>query len=888
MRKLILVVLALSSFICAQSTIGSSGGSSTIGSLSPLVLQPQTLPSVIQGSAYPTTLLVATGGHTPYASCDFPVPISVPTGLNLAVVNGASSGCQISGTIAASQGGYGFPVRITDANGVTTATSYSIVVDCSSCGGPVTYSARTDTCENIGDPGCTGGRAVPMNYRGRPADAALIPSVGNLTGKNTVVTDPDFRSRILRASDSTVSSGSMSGPSGGDVGWWAADSSGFVSTNTGTVMFLGYLNTTSFQVTWSTLRTATTGHGDSSHFAHGASIIFSGTPSATTLIMFELDGTLINRVVVDKPTDPGCTAAGTCDRIISRTPIIDLASGGGCLPVGYTPSWQGTFDVSADDQSFTIAFSTTSGPTACSAAATGGNCGQGTGVDIVNYTVGQGCRHYITGSPTSGPSITGDWGCSFPVGGGATSCSGPANAPAIVSDNPDICGSVIPCAIGDQFQIHGVDQTPNPKYAHISKNGSTNCTNGALCSCGTDGACTTYFWDIGTNMVRPCGDPVHGASCGGHQTKGFQYEFRGSGNYKALDYGKPVVNGQLYPGTSIITNLPSDDHGSGNVVDTSKPAPIYLAMTDVPMVTTGYPSAYYGEIIGAKTDVPGTVWRFGHTFNSGAEQFFSPQNNIGVVSPDAKYFFFTSDWGGTLGNIKGGATCNKLTASLGKRLNSTFYALNTTFLNIGAGSSIETVVVAGTTGSSPPTFNQGTQLPQTISSATESGSTATIITSAAHNLKTGDPVWISGVSVAGYNGTTAAFVATVPSAPIASASESGTTVTITTTTPHTFAVGSQVQITGSTVTGYNGTFTITGATSTTFTYTSSKTGLASSTGGAANSTNQYTYTAPSTGLANGTGGTSYAATIDGALIWAFTGLNDCRADVFIMDLQSAN
>ena len=67
------------------------------------------------------------------------------------------------------------------------------------------------------------------------------------------------------------------------------------------------------------------------------------------------------------------------------------------------------------------------------------------------------------------------------------------------------------------------------------------------------------------------------------------------------------------------------------------------------------------------------------------------------------------------------------------------------------------------------------------------------------------------------------------------ASEVGTTVTITTTSAHGFANGQSVVISGVGVAGYNGTFTITGATSTTFTYTAGAALLASSGGGSATS-----------------------------------------------------
>ncbi len=71
-------------------------------------------------------------------------------------------------------------------------------------------------------------------------------------------------------------------------------------------------------------------------------------------------------------------------------------------------------------------------------------------------------------------------------------------------------------------------------------------------------------------------------------------------------------------------------------------------------------------------------------------------------------------------------------------------------------------------------------------------------------------------------------------ATISTASESGTTVTITTSSAHALVAGDVVLIAGVTVTGYDGLYTVaTVPSSTTFTYTSSQTSLAASTKGTA-------------------------------------------------------
>ncbi len=169
----------------------------------------------------------------------------------------------------------------------------------------------------------------------------------------------------------------------------------------------------------------------------------------------------------------------------------------------------------------------------------------------------------------------------------------------------------------------------------------------------------------------------------------------------------------------------------------------------------------------------------------------------------------------------------------------------------------------------------GTNATSTISTISESGTTATVTTATPHNLLTGQAVTIAGTSIAGYNtaanttytitvtsGTTFTFTATAglaastggtaalalngtaaatvlqdytgstlnagntvalpligSSVGITSATESGTTVTVTTSSAHGFSVGQQVTIAGAGLNGFNGIYTIaTAPTANTFTF----------------------------------------------------------------------
>ena len=89
-----------------------------------------------------------------------------------------------------------------------------------------------------------------------------------------------------------------------------------------------------------------------------------------------------------------------------------------------------------------------------------------------------------------------------------------------------------------------------------------------------------------------------------------------------------------------------------------------------------------------------------------------------------------------------------------------------------------------------------------------------------------------GVSNAGFGTLPGCSVMNIAASP-AGATESGTTVTITTTAPHLFKVGQMAQVEQVGVKGYNGIFQIVSIpTSTTFTYTNTVSGLSTSGGGA--------------------------------------------------------
>ena len=124
--------------------------------------------------------------------------------------------------------------------------------------------------------------------------------------------------------------------------------------------------------------------------------------------------------------------------------------------------------------------------------------------------------------------------------------------------------------------------------------------------------------------------------------------------------------------------------------------------------------------------------------------------------------------------------------------------------------------------------------------ATESGTTVTITTTTAHNLVAGESVTIAGVGVTGYNGTftivsvptTNTFTYTDTAGLAASGGGTVTTpnVTVTTSVPNDFTVGQMVTITGLTPSAFNGTFKVVAVLNpTTFTYSNPTSGLTATT-----------------------------------------------------------
>jgi hypothetical protein len=299
-------------------------------------------------------------------------------------------------------------------------------------------------------------------------------------------------------------------------------------------------------------------------------------------VLWERSGTTINKIVLQRST-------GT----LTRTKLFDFVNDSQhCLPSGFIARSAGLFMPSQDDSSFTLLYSQGQ---------------QDTGHDIVNYTVGQGCRHYDTKTGL----IDGDWG--------------------------DV-GQVSTTA---RFLVHEAENTPNPVVAAV---GPTDCLGTQPCS-----RTSPFFWNVPTTNVVECTD-----GCDGHGTYGAVSRYA-SATFVQHYYSNPAQ-------PLVEMNPPGlppsvDQHPSWNNNDGTDGPPFIVAAQhassgSAPMKIP-FPSAHYNEILGVTTDGSHTVYRFAHTFATGWAAQYATAYAMVNVSPDGRWAAWTSDWMRTLGCSNG-------------------------------------------------------------------------------------------------------------------------------------------------------------------------------------------------------------------------------------------
>ena len=317
----------------------------------------QALPQGKSGAPYSASLSAA-GGRTPYSWSL--TSGSLPTGITIAGNSG-----MITGSTTQS-GTFPLGLKVVDATGAAATQQFGLTVaagggNSGSCGPPAYSCSRTD-----------------LELTALPSP---IPNVGNLSGANTGITDPDFHNPITRLTDAGTN------PNMANITFLAA-SGGSSNANTwntdSTLIFLQDTNATGYPMTFD----ATTMHVarmfDSS-FPNTAGMTIPDNHFSWSRVnpnyLYVLNSTQILLYDFTNRTAPP-----------SPQLIYDFTSGPNCLPSGFSPTWQDFGGVAAGDAAFLVGFS---------------NAGsQGTGTYAAIYTVGQGC----TMLNTQTGQITSDWG----------------------------------------------------------------------------------------------------------------------------------------------------------------------------------------------------------------------------------------------------------------------------------------------------------------------------------------------------------------------------------------------------------------------------------------------------------------------------------------------
>ncbi len=207
--------------------------------------------------------------------------------------------------------------------------------------------------------------------------------------------------------------------------------------------------------------------------------------------------------------------------------------------------------------------------------------------------------------------------------------------------------------------------------ARLSKNGAYIKINDAASD-------AIYFWKAGTNQVTVCW--VTTGDCGGHQALGYTDFLNGSNNLDMVDVVvRPLSNLSVSAIRYLVRPLPyprqwNDSHWSWNDVNPSDTTPVCGSFYNShgqgngtqnvktnPLLQITAP--YDREVVCIATSGPSKIWRFAHNrATSGLNDNASEGSNFwatprGNVSPDGRFYMFTSDWEWSLGNQNGSYGC---------------------------------------------------------------------------------------------------------------------------------------------------------------------------------------------------------------------------------------
>lgn len=510
---------------------------------------------------------------------------------------------------------------------VLLAAGFCSVLWLAHCGGPsATFATPPPPPPTCGPPsgppdypctaknnsGLAGGPLALVN------DPSPVPNVGNLTGAGTVITDPDFGNQIARCTDANTD------PSALNVTFdISAGATGIVNhfNQNDTIVYVQETGATGVPLLFNAQ-------------AMQCSRMYSANPAYSTTGGLTITGqgadfsyTNPNWLYVWDSFGGGAkiyrydfsnySSSGSPSVTLIADFIADSGSGfagtpGNCLPANFVADWVGHDGPSADDTSFTAAYSAGL---------------QNTGFYVVDWKVGAGCRVYNTVAGT----VSGDWGPTGPV--------------SVFNGN-----STTPDSPADLYYVHAIFQNLGGAYAIIANGG---CVAGNTSCLNTVGS-GPYFWDITTTNVSKSAGKIGGE---------FAFGWNNFVNRNDSPLGQFAVRPFMAPGSpiAVIGTLPPNiagglsDFPSWANDNSTDSLPFFNSYNYPLYYNTPFPSAWVNEISAVFSD--GSTLRFAHNFITRTNPQLTTALGIGSVSQSGKFFMQSSDWMGTLGSTSGSSTC---------------------------------------------------------------------------------------------------------------------------------------------------------------------------------------------------------------------------------------
>jgi hypothetical protein len=196
----------------------------------------------------------------------------------------------------------------------------------------------------------------------------------------------------------------------------------------------------------------------------------------------------------------------------------------------------------------------------------------------------------------------------------------------------------------DRFYLHNVRLSKNGNYLKVTQNTCTASPGGCT------GNTNTYIWNIATlTVTRIVADGTNGC---GHNAIGWTETMNLCSGFQIRPFSS---NDQS--GTNALISYPpnftEDGHGSFNTGNSSDTNPVYWSLYNGTFAPV---QAWDNEIIGVRLDGSGVGYRFAHTYATGLGVDFGAKYGIGAVSADGKFYMWSTDWDGMLGQIGGGSS----------------------------------------------------------------------------------------------------------------------------------------------------------------------------------------------------------------------------------------